>query len=143
MVFELATVLIAATVGVVAVVYAASKGYLGGKKTKAAAAPAPSIDSYATPAGQAPTVPAADAPSVVEPAPSPAPEPSPEPAPEPTTSIYETVQPPPTPITYSLPSAPSFSAASPAKKPTRTYRRRAAPSRGTAGPRKPRKSLSK
>ena len=143
MVLELATVLLAASVGAVAVIYAASRGYLGRKKTKAPATPAPSVDSYATPAEQAPEVPAAEAPAAVEPAPSPAPEPSPEPVPEPTTSIYETVQPAPAPITYALPSAPSFAAPSTAKKPTRTYRRRTAPVRGAAASRKPKKSLSK
>jgi hypothetical protein len=143
MVLELATVLLGASVGVIAVVYAASRGYLGRKKTKAASTPAPSIESYATSTEHAPKVPTADAPSAVEHAPFPTPEPTPEPSPEPTTSFYETVQPPPAPITYALPFPSSSESPTLTKKPTRTYRRRSAPVRGAAGSRKPKKTLSK
>jgi hypothetical protein len=139
MVLELATILLGATVGAIAVLYAASRGYLGRAK-KAATTSTPSItaiDSYAPTTEQA-EVPAAEAPAVAEPAPSPTPEitaePTPEPAPAP--AIYETVQPAPAPVTFAPPPASSFSAPTFTKKPTRTYRRRAAPVRGAAGSRK-------
>ncbi len=140
MVLELATVLLGATVGAIAVLYAAAKGYLGRGK-KAAANPAPSvpaIDTYAPTTEQAPEVPAAEAPAVAEPAPSPAPEVTAEPAPEPTPApaIYETVQPAPAPVTFAAPAASSFAAPTLTKKPTRTYRRRTAPVRSAAGSRK-------
>ena len=137
MALELATVLLAACVGAIAVLYAASKGYLGQRKKATAATPATpvvSIDNHATTTEQAPEVPAAEAPAVAEPAPSPEPEPSPLPAPAP--AFYETVQPAPAPVTFAAPSEPSFSAPTLAKKPTRTYRRRAAPVRSAAGSRK-------
>ena len=143
MVLELATVLLGASVGAIALIYAASRGYLGRKKTKAASTPAPSIDFYATPTEHAPEVPTAEAPAAVEHAPSPTPEPTHEPSPEPTTSFYETVQPPQVPVTYALPFPSSSESPTLAKKPTRAYRRRSAPVRGVAGSRKPKKSLSK
>ena len=140
MVLEIATVLLGVAVGAVAVLYAAPKGYLGHRKTKATAAPTPPIDTYVTTTEQAPEVPAADAPAVAEPAPSPAPEPAPEPAFEPTPApapaMYETVQPPPAPVTFSAPTSTSFGAPTLTKKPTRTYRRRTAPVRSAAGSKK-------
>jgi hypothetical protein len=142
MVLELATILLGACVGAIAVLYAAPRGYLGRKK-KAAATPPPSIpsvDTYATTTEQAPEVPAAEAPAVAEPAPSPAPEPEPTPAPvsevTPAPALYETVQPAPAPVTYAAPSATSFVAPTLTKKPTRTYRRRSAPVRSAAGSKK-------
>ena len=142
MILELATVLLGACVGAVAVLYAAARGYLGrGKKTAATPAPSiPAIDTYAPATEQAPEVPAAEAPAVAEPAPSPAPvvtaEPAPEPTPAPAPAIYETVQPAPAPVTFAAPSASSFAAPTLTKKPTRTYRRRTAPVRSAAGSRK-------
>lgn len=128
MVLELATVLLGACVGAIAVLYAAPRGFLGHRKKKEAATPAPSIDTYAPTTEQAAEVPAAEAPAVAEPAPSPAPEPAP--------ALYENVQPAPAPVTYSAPSTTSFGAPTLAKKPTRTYRRRTAPVRSTAGSKK-------
>ena len=135
MVLELATILLGATVGAIAVLYAAAKGYLGRSK-KATATPAPSvptIDTYAPTTEQAPEVPAAEAPAAAGPAPSPAPEVAAEPAPGPTPAIYETVQPSPAPATIAASSASSFAAPTHTKKPTRTYRRRTAPVRSAAG----------
>ena len=139
MVLELATILLGVTVGAIAVLYAAPRGYLGrSKKAKLAAAPAtsstPSVDTYAPTTEQAPEVPAAEAPAVAEPAPSPAPEPEAAPAPAP--ALYESVQPAPAPVTFAAPTSSSFAAPTLTKKPTRTYRRRTAPVRGAAGTRK-------
>ena len=136
MVLELATVLLGACVGAIAVLYAAPRGYLGHRKTKAATTPqpttsTPSIDTYAPTTEQAPEVPAAEAPAVAEPAPSPAPEPEPAPA------LYENVQPAPMPVTYTAPPVESFGAPTLTRKPTRTYRRRTAPVRSAAGSKKP------
>ncbi len=127
MVLELVTVLLAASVGAIAVLYAASRGYLGHRKTKETT-PAPTIDTYAPTTEQATEVTATEAPAVAEPAPSPAPEPMP--------ALYENVQPAPAPVTYSAPSTTSFGPPTLAKKPTRTYRRRTAPVRSTAGSKK-------
>jgi len=141
MVLEIATVLLGVAVGAAAVLYAAPRGYLGHRKTKATSAPTPSIDTYATTTEQAPEVPATEAPAVAEPAPSPALEPSPapepafEPTPAPAPAIYETVQPAPLPVSYSAPSTTSFGAPT-LTKPTRTYRRRTAPVRSAAGSKK-------
>ena len=131
MVPELATILLGVSVGVVAILYAASSGYLGRKK-KAAVTSAPSDAVHTTKTEQAPKVPATEAPAVAEPAPSPAPEPTQAPAP----ALYESVQPAPAPVTYAAPSDSSFAAPTLAKKPTRTYRRRTAPVRSAAGTRK-------
>jgi len=134
MVPAIAAILLGTCAGIIAVILAADRGYLGHRKTKAAAAPAPSIDTYVTTTEQAPEVPTTEAPAVAEPAPSPAPEPAP--TPEPTPAMYESVQPAPAPVTYSAPSLPSFGAPTLAKKPTRTYRRRTAPVRSAAGSKK-------
>ena len=139
MVLELATILLGVTVGAIAVLYAAPRGYLGrSKKAKLAAAPTtsstPSVDTYAPTTEQAPEVPAAETPAVAEPAPSPAPEPEAAPAPAP--ALYESVQPAPAPVTFAAPTSSSFAAPTLTKKPTRTYRRRTAPVRGAAGTRK-------
>ncbi len=134
MVLELATVLLSVAVGAIAVLYAGSKGYLGHRKSKATAAPVTQIDTYVTTTEQAPEVPATEAPAVAEPAPSPAPEPEAAPAPAP--ALYENVQSAPAPVTYTSPSTPSFGAPTLAKKPTRTYRRRTAPVRSSAGSKK-------
>jgi hypothetical protein len=130
---ELAAILLGACAGAIAAVYAADAGYLGHRKMKAAAAPVPSIDTYVTTTEQAPEVPATEAPAVAEPAPSPEPEPAPAPSPAP--ALYETVQPAPMPVTYTVPTT-SFGAPTLAKKPTRTYRRRTAPIRSAAGSKK-------
>ena len=142
MVPELATILLGASVGAIAVLYAAARGYLGrAKKAAPTTTPSvPAIDTYAPMTEQAPEVPAAEAPAAAEPAPSPASEvtadPTPDPAPAPSLAIYETVQPAPTPVTFAPPPASSFSAPTLTKKPTRTYRRRTAPVRSAAGSRK-------
>jgi len=142
MVLELATVLLGACVGAIAVLYAAPRGYLGHRKTKAAtpaatppaapvATPEPTPEeTYAPTTEQAPEVPVTEAPAVAEPAPSPEPEPAPLPA------LYETVQPAPAPVTYTAPSTTSFGAPTLAKKPTRTYRRRTVPARSASGSKK-------
>lgn len=133
MVLELATVLLGACVGAIAVLYAAPRGYLGHRKTKAAT-PAPPADTYTPTTEQAPEVPAAEARAVAEPAPSPTPEPSPAALPAP--ALYETVQPAPAPVTYAAPSTTTFGAPTFTKKPMRTYRRRTAPMRSSAGSKK-------
>jgi hypothetical protein len=143
MVPVVATIVLGVAAGAIAVLFAASKGYLGHRKTSAPTAPDTSIDTYATTTEQASEVPAAEAPAVVEPAPSPAfeaiaaPEPAPEPAPAPAPApaMYETVQPAPAPVVYTAPSTPALGAPT-LTKPTRTYRRRTAPVRSAAGPKK-------
>ena len=140
MVPELATILLGTAVGAIVVLYAAARGYLGRAK-KASTTPAPSIpaiDTYAPTTEQAPEVPAAEAPAAAEPAPSPAPEVTADtaPAPTPAPALYENVQPSPAPVTFTAPSASSFAAQTLTKKPTRTYRRRTAPVRSSAGSRK-------
>jgi len=131
MVPVVATIVLGVAAGAIAVLFAASKGYLGHRKTSAPAAPDTTIDTYATTTEQAPEVPAAEAPAVAEPAPSPAPEPEPAPA------LYENVQPAPMPVTYTAPPVESFGAPTLTRKPTRTYRRRTAPVRSAAGSKKP------
>jgi hypothetical protein len=138
MVVELATVLLGACIGAVAVLYAAPRGYLGHRKRKASTA-AMSIDSYAPAPEHADVVQYAEAPAAAEPAPAPAAAPAPSPAP----ALYESVQPAPAPVTYSSPTPASFGAPSLAKKPTRTYRRRTAPIRGASGTRTPRTTKPK
>ena len=145
MVPVVATIVLGVAAGAIAVLFAASKGYLGHRKTSAPAAPDTTIDTYATTTEQAPEVPAAEAPAVAEPAPSPVPEVTPAPevtaAPEPAPSaapapaMYETVQPAPAPVLYTAPSSPALGAPT-LTKPTRTYRRRTAPVRSAAGPKK-------
>jgi hypothetical protein len=122
MVLELATVLLGAFVGVVAVLYAAPKGYLGHPKKKVSIDSTTSLESYTPSTEQAVGVPAAVATTVAEPAPSPV------------QAIYETVQPTPAPVQYAAPFQYSTSLGTPSisKKPTRTYRRRTAPVRSTA-----------
>jgi len=141
----IATIVLGVAAGAIAVLFAASKGYLGHRKTSAPAAPVTSFDTYVTTTEQAPEVPAAEAPAVAEPAPSPAPEPTPAPeatpapeftpAPAPAPAMYETVQPAPAPVLYTAPSTPALGAPT-LTKPTRTYRRRTAPVRSAAGPKK-------
>ena len=120
MVLELATVLLGAFIGVVAVLYAAPKGYLGHSRWRTSTKSVTPLESSATPTEQAVGVPAAVATTVVEPAPSPV------------QATYETVQPTLAPVQYAAPSTTSFGAPSISKKPTRTYRRRTAPARRTA-----------
>ena len=122
MVLELATVLLGAFVGVVAVLYAAPKGYLGHPRRKGSIDSVTSIEPYTPSTEQAVGVPAAVATTVAEPAPSPV------------QAIYETVQPTPAPVQYTAPFqyTASLGATSISKKPTRTYRRRTAPVRSTA-----------
>jgi len=134
MVLELATVLLGAFVGVIAVLYAAPKGYLGHRRRKGSIDSGTSLESSATPTEQAVGVPAAVATTVAEPAPSPdqAIYETVQPTPAPVQAIYETVQPTPAPVQYTAPSVTSFGAPSISKKPTRTYRRRAAPVRSAA-----------
>ena len=134
MVLELATVLLGAFVGVVAVLYAAPKGYLGHPRWRTSTKSVTSLESSATPTEQAVGVPAAVATTVAEPAPSPVQETyeTVQPTPAPVEAIYETVQPTPAPVQYAAPSVTSFGAPSISKKPTRTYRRRTAPVRRAA-----------
>lgn len=129
---EVATVLLGACVGAVVVIYAAARGYLGGRKK---AAPVTSTVANTTAAEQAAEVPAVEAPAVAEQAPA-APEPSTAPEPKSSPGMYETVQPSSSPVTFSAPSAASIGSPTLAKKPTRTYRRRTAPVRSTAGVKK-------
>ncbi|MBI3858996.1 MAG: hypothetical protein HY296_01970 [Thaumarchaeota archaeon] len=119
MVLELATVLLGACVGAVAVLYAAPRGYLGHPRRKASSAAVASLKTYTTATEQAKNTPTVDVPVAVVPAPSSAP------------PMYETVQPAPAPVTYTPPTSSSFGAPSIAKKPTRNYRRRSAPARST------------
>ena len=133
MVLELATVLLGAFVGVVAVLYAAPKGYLGHPRKKESTDSVASPEPYTPTTEQAVGVPATVATTVAEPAPSPV---TSAPSlvastPAPVTPIYETVQPTPAPVQYSTPSSTSFGAPS-ISKPTRTYRRRTAPVRSTS-----------
>ena len=131
MVLELATVLLGAFIGVVAVLYAAPRGYLGHRRRKGSIDSVTSLESSATPTEQAVGVPAAVATTVAEPAPSPV------------QAIYETVQPTPAPVQYSAPSVTPFGAPSISKKPTRTYRRRTAPVRSAAASRASLKAKTK
>jgi len=121
MVLEVVTVLLAAAVGIIAVLYAAPRGYFGHRKKSST--PNPSPESHTSTPEQAIEFPPFEAIPVAEPAPSPAPAPAP----------YESVQPAPAPALYSPPSTTSFGAPTLAKKPTRTYRRRTAPIRSAAG----------
>ncbi len=121
MVLELATVLLGACIGAVAVLYAAPKGYLGHRRKKESSTAVTSLESYTPATEQIVEVPAAETYVAAEPAPSSAP------------ALYESVQPAPAPVTYASPSVTSFGAPSISKKPTRTYRRRTAPVRSTAG----------
>jgi hypothetical protein len=136
MVLELATVLLGAFVGVVAVLYAAPKGYLGHPRRKGSIDSVTSIEPYTPSTEQAVGVPAAVATTVAEPAPSPvqAIYETVQPTPAPVQAIYETVQPTPAPVQYTAPFqyTASLGATSISKKPTRTYRRRTAPVRSTA-----------
>jgi hypothetical protein len=134
MVLELVTVLLGAFVGVVAVLYAAPKGYLGHPRRKGSIDSVKSLESYTPPTEQAGGVPAAVVTTVAEPAPSPvqAIYETVQPTPAPFQAIYETVQPTPAPVQYAAPSVTTFGAPSISKKPTRTYRRRTAPVRSTA-----------
>jgi hypothetical protein len=122
MVLELVAVVIAVLVGAVAVFYAATKGFLGQKKTKSSASV--SSPEHHPPAAEKPAVVQnVEVPAFFDPAPVPAPAPA----------IYETVQPAPAPVTYSPPTTTAFGAPSLTKKPTRTYRRRTAPVRSAIG----------
>ena len=130
MVLELATVLLGAFVGVVAVLYVAPKGYLGRAKKKSStdSVTSPEVkpvevtptEAYAAPpTEQALGVPAAEATTAVEPAPSPV------------QAMYETVQPALAPMQHVAPFqyTASFSKSSLSKGPMRTYHRRPAPLR--------------
>jgi hypothetical protein len=120
MAFELATVLLGAIVGAIAVLYAAPKGYLGHRRYKYTPTATSIQPVVVAPPEPVPEVKAA------EPEPAPAPAPAPEPV---HVGIYETVQPPAAPVTYAAPASTSFGAPTLAKKPVRTYRRRTAPVR--------------
>jgi hypothetical protein len=120
MVLELATVLLGACIGVVAVLYAAPKGYLGHARRKGSIDSMTSLESYTPTTEQAVVVPPLAAATVAEP------------APPPVQAIYENVQVTPAPVQYAAPSTTSFGVPSISKKPTRTYRRRTAPVRSRA-----------
>ena len=115
MVLELATVLLGACVGAVAVLYAAPRGYLGHPRKRGFGSAITSLESYTTATEKA------QAPTVVEPAPAPI------------QALYETVQPTPAPVIYTAPSSTSFGAPTLSKKPVRNYRRRTAPVRSVGG----------
>ncbi|MDA4124979.1 MAG: hypothetical protein OK438_05970 [Thaumarchaeota archaeon] len=121
MALELWTVLLGVSVGAVAVLYAAPKGYLGHRRKKESSTSVTSLESYTPATEQVVEVPAPETPAAVEPVPFSAP------------ALYESVQPAPAPVTYPSSSVTSFGAPSISKKPTRTYRRRTAPVRSTAG----------
>jgi hypothetical protein len=123
MVLEVATVLLGVCVGAIAVLYAAPRGYLGHpRKKESGAAVEPVVMTFAQTEEQ-----------VVPPAETFTTAAEPEPAPSPPPALYENVQPEvtPVPVTYTPSSAISFGA-SVSRKPTRTYRRRAAPVRSAA-----------
>ncbi len=124
MVLEVVTVLLAAAVGIIAVLYAAPRGFFGHRKKSST--PKPSPESHTSTTEKAIEFPPFEAYTAIEPAPSPAPAPA----------QYESVQPAPAPVSYATPSTTSFGAPTLAKKPTRTYRRRTAPIRSAAGSKK-------
>jgi hypothetical protein len=124
MVLEVVTVLLAAAVGIIAVLYAAPRGYFG--RRKKSSTPKPSPESHTSTIEKSIEFPPFEASPAIEPAPSPAPAPAP----------YESVQPAPAPLSYAQPTTTSFGAPTLAKKPTRTYRRRTAPIRSAAGSKK-------
>ena len=124
MVLEVVTVLLAAAVGIIAVLYAAPRGYFG--RRKKSSTPETPSKSHTSPTEHAIEFPPFETSTAIEPAQPSAPAPAP----------YESVQPAPAPVTYSPPSTTSFGAPTLAKKPTRTYRRRTAPIRSAAGSKK-------
>lgn len=124
MVLEVVAVFLAAAVGIIAVLYAAPRGYFGHRKKSIT--PKPSTESHTSAPEHAIDFPPFETSTAIEPAPSPAPAPAP----------YESVQPAPAPVSYAPPSSTSFGAPTLAKKPTRTYRRRTAPIRSAAGSKK-------
>ena len=153
MVFEVATVLLGVDVGVcvgaVAVLYAASRGYLGHSRRRGSSAEvalvetilAPAVEQLASPADMEVASPAAmEVTPLADVAPAPA-EPTPSPAP----ALYETVQPvvSPAPIAYVPSSVATFGASPAFKKPTRTYRRRTAPVRSNSASKAPRSTKAK
>jgi hypothetical protein len=124
MAYELLTVLLGGCAGAALMVYLASRPNYGQVKNSLSA----ETTTYAPTTERAIEV--AEAPVAVSSAPSPASEPAPAPA------MYETVQPAPAPVTYAAPSSTSFGAPTLTRKPTRTYRRRTAPVRSAAAPKK-------
>ena len=108
-----------ACAAVLAVLYAASKGYLGHHVRRVSIGPAAPVETDAVQQGQPVEVPSAGEATVVEPAPSPV------------LAIYETVQPAPAPVQYVAPTSTSFGAPS-ISMPTKSYRRRPAPVGSTA-----------
>jgi len=138
MAYELLTVLLGGCAGAALMVYLASRPNYGQVKNSLSA----ETTTYAPTTERAIEV--AEAPVAVSSAPSPAPietaapEPEPAPAPTPAPAMYETVQPAPAPVLYTAPSTPALGAPT-LTKPTRTYRRRTAPVRSAAGPKKPKK----
>ena len=131
MAYELLTVLLGECAGAALMLYLAFGPTYGQKKN--------SLSTTSPPTTYAPSmeraIEVAEAPVAVSSAPSPASEPAPEPAPAPAPAMYETVQPAPAPVTYAAPSSTSFGAPT-LSKPTRTYRRRTAPVRSAAAPKK-------
>ncbi len=120
---ELATVLLGACVGIVAVLYAAPKGYLGRPVRKGLVGPMTSSHSYTSPMQQEVVVPPPVATTVAEQTPAPAP------------AIQETVQPTPAPAQDAAPSVTSSDAPSVSKKPTRKRGRGTAKVRRTVASR--------
>lgn len=129
MALEIATILLGACMGAVAVLYAAPKGYLGHRKKKGSEAVA-SLETYTTATGQV------DSPTVEVPA-------TVEPAPSAVTPLYESVQPAFAPVTYNIPASTTFGGSTITKKPTRTYRRRSVPVRSSAVPKSTRTAKTK
>jgi hypothetical protein len=122
MAYELLTVLLGGCAGAALMIYLASRPNYGHVKHSLST----ETPTYAPTTERAIEV--AEAPVAVSSAPSPAPEPAP--------ALYETVQPAPAPVTYAAPSSTSFGAPTLTRKPTRTYRRRTAPVRSAAAPKK-------
>lgn len=118
----LTVVMLDACIDVVAVLYWASKGYLGHLRRNGSIESVAPVESYTAPPEQSIEIPAAVATTEAEPAPFQI------------QAIYETVQPAPAPVYFAAPSTTSFGAPS-ISRPTKTYRRRLAPVRGAAASR--------
>jgi hypothetical protein len=132
MVFEVATVLLGVCVGVVAVLYAAPRGYLGHPRKKGSSAAVAQAEMTFAQTEEVTTSPP-EAPVVTA-----------EPAPTSAPALYETVQPDvsPAPVSFAPSSVATFGASA-SRKPTRTYRRRTAPVRSTSATRVPRSARTK
>lgn len=118
----LVIILLGALYGIVSVLYAAPRGYMGHSRKRSSTDSMATLEPHAAPKERAAGTQAALATTVVEPVRSPV------------QAIYETVQPAVAPISYAaqFQYTAAFGTPSIPKKPTRTYRRRVAPARRTA-----------